>query len=87
MQKEWLFHLSLCIAACAAASLSCVAPAFAETDASTLVRMHSRVFDLGTDVSKMRRDDDFVPMNEIPWLEPILDDDLALRGTVFTCGS
>ena len=48
-----------------------------------LVTLNTPTFDLGTDVSKLRRDPDFVPMNEIDWLGPILDADPLLGPVVF----
>lgn len=57
--------------------------ALAESDPGHLVVLNTRTFDLGIEVSKMRRDPDFVPMNEINWLKPILDTDPALGPVVF----
>lgn len=48
-----------------------------------LVTLNTRTFDLGTDASKLRRDPNFVPMNEIDWLGPILDADPLLGHVVF----
>jgi hypothetical protein len=48
-----------------------------------LVTLNTRTFNLGIDVSKMRRDPDFIPMNDIDWLSPILDVDPVLGPTVF----
>lgn len=55
----------------------------AETDPGHLVTLNTRTFDLGIEVVKMRRDPNFVPMNEIDWLKPILDADPALGPVVF----
>ncbi|SEN35022.1 hypothetical protein SAMN04488103_104260 [Gemmobacter aquatilis] len=55
----------------------------ADPDPGHLVTLNTRTFDLGIEVAKMRRDPDFVPMNEIDWLKPILDADPALGPTVF----
>ena len=67
--------------------LSCVIAnalaAQAQSSPEQLVTLNTRTFDLGTDVSKMRRDADFIPMNDIDWLGPILDADPALGPTVF----
>lgn len=61
-----------------------LAPAvWAESDPSHLVTLNTRTFDLGIEVAKMRRDPNFVPMNEIDWLKPILDTDPALGPVVF----
>jgi hypothetical protein len=57
--------------------------AHGESSPEHLVTLNTRTFDLGTDVSKMRRDADFVPMNDIGWLSPILDADPVLGPTVF----
>lgn len=55
----------------------------AQSSREQLVTLNTRTFDLATDVSKMRRDQDFIPMNDIGWLSPILDADPALGPTVF----
>jgi hypothetical protein len=54
----------------------------AQTHPENLTTFNTRTFDLGTDVSQMRRDPDFVPMNEIDWLGPILNADPALGAAV-----
>jgi hypothetical protein len=59
------------------------AMAQAQDNPDHLVTLNTRTFDLGIDVSEMRRDPDFVPMNEIDWLSPILDADPFLGPTVF----
>jgi hypothetical protein len=61
----------------------CSVVALAQSSPDHLVALNTRTFDLGIDVSKMRRDPDFVPMNEVGWLSPILDADPALGPTVF----
>jgi hypothetical protein len=55
----------------------------AQTHPENLVTFNTRTFDLGTDASQIRRDADFVPMNEIDWLSPILNADPALGAAVF----
>lgn len=57
--------------------------ALAQSPQDHLVTLNTRTFDLGIDVSKMRRDPDFIPVNDIDWLSPILDADPALGPTVF----
>jgi hypothetical protein len=53
----------------------------AQENPDHLVTLNTRTFDLGTDVSKMRLDPDFVPMDEIDWLRPVLDSDPVLGPT------
>lgn len=68
----------------ASLALSILSPeARAESNPGHLVTLNTRTFDLGMDVAKMRRDPDFVPMNEIDWLESILVKDPALGPLVF----
>lgn len=69
--------------ALAVAVLLAPGSARAQSDPSHLVTLNNRTFDLATDVSKMRRDPDFVPMNEIDWLAPLLDADPLLGPVVF----
>lgn len=57
--------------------------ALAQSANENLVTLNTRTFDLGTDVASMRRDPDFVPMNDIDWLDPLLDADAVLGATVF----
>ena len=58
----------------------------ADADPGHLVTLNTRTFDLGIEVAKMRRDPDFVPMNEIDWLKPILDQWLASGRDYVICG-
>lgn len=55
----------------------------AQSTPEHLVKLNTRTFDRGTDVSKLHRDPDFVPMNAIDWLGPILDADPLLGPVVF----
>jgi hypothetical protein len=51
-------------------------------DDPSLIRMNTRIFDLRADVSKLRRDDDFIPLTEIKWLTKLIENDEYLKLTV-----
>lgn len=74
-----LIHTMVVAVAVAAISL----PAQGQSSPEHLVKLNSRTFDLATDIRELRRDADFVPLNEIGWLGPILDADPVLGPTVF----
>ena len=56
-------------------------------DRNALIRLESRVFDLGTDVRRMRRDPHFIPVTDVDWINTLLDADPYLRYTVIHINS
>ena len=61
--------------------LQCVIAERADADTS-LITLNTRTFDMQADVSEMRRNDSFIPLQDIVWLRELLDRDEYLHGTV-----
>ena len=49
---------------------------------TSLIEMNTRVFDMRVDVDELRRDDDFIPLNDIKWLRDVIERDPLLPRTV-----
>ncbi|WP_457647070.1 hypothetical protein [Profundibacter sp.] len=49
---------------------------------TSLVQMNTRTFDLRTDISGLRRDDDFIPLTDIEWLHKLIKSDPLLLTTI-----
>lgn len=49
---------------------------------TSLIKLKSRVFDMRSDVSRIRRNDRFIPINRVPWIQDFLWDDADLSPTV-----
>lgn len=47
-----------------------------------IIRMNTRLFDLGVDLDSLRRDPDFIPLNRADWLGQIIANDPLLQGEV-----
>jgi len=50
---------------------------------SSQIKLGSRVFDLRADVTEMRRDQTFIPMNDVDWIRDLLDSQPETSNVVF----
>jgi hypothetical protein len=75
----------LLVAVLAAIILPIAAAAFAQEvpkERNSLIQLGSRVFDLGTDVRRMRRDPNFIPITDVGWINAMTGSDPHLQFTV-----
>jgi hypothetical protein len=75
----------LLVAVVATIFLTIASSAFTQevpAERNSLIRLGSRVFDLGTDVRRMRRDPHFIPVTDVRWINALTDSDPHLRYTV-----
>jgi len=49
---------------------------------SSLIELRSRIFDMRTNVSKIRRGDYFIPIDRVDWIEEVMERDPDLHPTV-----
>jgi len=78
-----LFMRIACVLAALAVLISMPAKSLdLPEEGRSLIRLQSRVFDLGTDARRIRRDPHFIPITEVGWIWTLTNSDPELHATV-----